>query len=283
MPVIPLPGLVPPPSPPGGEGWCGWDVNPSCPGWSDHPPDVQEDALLMATTMMWAALGRRYGPCQITVRPCQSKNIAQQYRTYPVWGDGDGQGMVPYLDGGVWRNCGCGGSCCCRASCEITLRGPVAQIVQVRIDGEVIPPSSYRLDTAQGRYQLVRTDEGCWPTCQDFDAAGDDVGGFEVTYTIGRAVPGSVLIGTGMLACEIAKNIAGGPCKLPRQLSSLTRQGVDLEVVADVAETGVFRTGIVEVDNLITLLNPGRRQGPMVVISPDAPEWGDRRTILGGP
>lgn len=286
MPVIPLPG--PSPFPPGAEGWCGWDVDPTdlCPLWLDLTAAQQDTALSIAVLVMWAATGRRYGPCEITIRPCQTREWAETYRAYPVWWSGSGNwaGPLPFLFNGQWFNgCGCGPGCCCRPHCEIMLDGPVASIVEVMVGGDVVPSTDYRVDVQAGRYYLVKTTAGCWPTCQDFNEPGDGPHAFQVAYARGAATPQSLLNATAILACNLGLAIKGAACALPQRMTSLTRQGVTAEFIQQAADIDQFTTGINEVDMVIRALNPGRRTRPPVVLSPDLPNVGDRITIIGGP
>lgn len=258
----------------------------ACEAWDTYPVDQREAALSIATTIMWAATGRAYGPCELTVRPCQSRERADTYRAYPVWWTGsNGAVAFPFLDRGVWYNaCGCGAGCCCRPRCEIVLDGPVTSIVEVVIDGTEVPANEYRVDVTGGAYHLVKTSDGCWPTCQDFNVGGEDEGAFSVTYTRGRPVPPSALYATAILACTLGKQLAGGDCGLPPRVTSLTRQGVTADFVAESVDMiDVFTTGIQPVDMVIRALNPGRRTRPPAIFSPDTPTRGDRITIIGGP
>lgn len=289
MPVIPLPSAV---LPPGVDGFCGWTVDPTdlCADWATYSVAVQDAALQFATLTLWAATGRQFGPCSVTIRPCQTKEAAQQYRAYPVpsftgFGGNDST-WGPYIDGdGTWRNCGCGPSCCCRPSCEIVLRGPVASITEIEVDGVLVASSAYRVDKAEGAFRLVRTDGMCWPTCQDFDAAAGETGSFTVEYTIGRLVPQSVLNAVSLLACEIAKGLNGGACGLPSRVQSLTRQGVTVEMANIDAAVAMFQSGITTgndlVDRVIRIFNPTGRTRNWVIMSPDMPEGGDRITTIG--
>lgn len=287
MPVIPLPYAAP--SLPGSEGWCGWSLEPGglCSKWDTWTVEQQETAARLATLVMWAATGRRYGPCEITIRPCAQRGWAETYRAFPVWwGSGvAGPGFFPVLYGGVWSNvsCGCGGGCCCRVNCAIILPGPVSSITQVMVHGEVVPSTDYRVDVAGGTYQLVRMTGGCWPTCQDFNELADGAHAFSVTFGRGAPVPQSVLDAASLLACNFGAQLAEGDCGLPPRLQALTRQGVSAEFIVSEIDVNTFQTGINLVDMVIRAENPSRRTRPPLVISPDVEPAGDRITVIGGP
>lgn len=260
---------------------CQWDVtvpDEVCSGWSDKSEAVRNSALWLASTVLWGLTGRQFGTCPITVRPAQSKFEDPPYRAYPVVPGSDPAAAGPYLFAGVWRNCGCGSSCCCQRECSVVLRGPVAAITEVLVDGEVVPSSLYRVDIKNGTYLLRRLDGTCWPTCQDFDAAEDAVGAFAVTYEVGRAVPEALAIATALLACEYASFLATGECRLPAKMTSMTRQGVTVEVEPPAPDDGL--TGITQVDAIVAALNPGKRQRPPVILSLDLPEECDTVTVI---
>jgi hypothetical protein len=149
---------------------------------------------------------------------------------------------------------------------------------EVLVDGTVIPASAYRVDVTGGAYLLVRIDGLCWPTCQNFTAGEDETGAFVVTYGYGLALPLALQVATALLACEYAKSLTGGPCKLPTKMTRLSRQGVEVELEPPSPEDG--RTGIREVDDVIQALNPSKRQRPPVVLSLDLPEACDRMTVV---
>lgn len=258
---------------------CSWDVvTPTCTGWDDYTQDVRDKALWLASTFLWAATGRQYGACPVTVRPAQSRfKFPGRYAAYPVVPGSSAPVGGPYLFGGVWRNCGCGAGCCCRPTCSITLDGPVAAVDEVLVNGETVSPDTYRVDVVNGAWHLVRLDGTCWPTCQDFNAAEDAEGAFAVVYQQGTELPEALAIATGLLACEYAKFLASGSCTLPARMTRLSRQGVEVEVApADPAE-GL--TGIKIVDDVIETLNPGRRRAPWRILSPDLEDC-DRRTVI---
>jgi hypothetical protein len=177
--------------------------------------------------------------------------------------------MIPWIDSGVWRNCGCTGGCSCQTECEIALPGPVAFIDEVRVDGVVLAADAYRLDHYRGIPVLVRIDGECWPDCQDMATDIDEPGAFSVTYQRGTLVPRAGQIAAGLLANEFAKACVGQDCALPQQLASLTRNGVEVQVMdpAALLENGL--TGIANVDLWIRAVNPARRMQRSQVYTAD--------------
>lgn len=259
---------------PPADGPCDWLIDVTCvENWDTFPPTVQAAAQSWATYILWALTGRQFGACPVTVRPCGPKCQGPNgYLTFPVNAGASGAGfpwMVPWIDNGVWRNCGCAGGCTCSADCEVRLLGPVAGIEEVRVDGIVLDPTAYRLDFDRATPVLVRTDGECWPECQDMNAGTDEVGSFAVTYLYGTAVPMSGRLAAGMLAGEFAKACAGAECALPQQLASLTRNGVDVQVVDPTSFLEDGLTGIANVDLWIRAVNPARRPQRSRVFSPD--------------
>lgn len=275
MPVINLvaPGAIFP----DGEGPCSWALETACcPDWDTTDANTRALGTAWATYLLWALTGRRYGPCSVKLRPCAQKcDVFQGYMTWPVGNPGSsGAGMpwmIPFVDNGTWRNCGCAGVCSCRARCEIPLPGPVARVDEVLIDGAVLDPGSYRVDSYRGQPVLVRTDGECWPECQDMGLADDAVGAFTVTYQRGVDVPRAGQIAAGKLACEFIKACEGGDCRLPDQLASLSRNGVEVEVAdpTELLENGL--TGVADVDLWIRAVNPARKAMRSRVLSGDLP------------
>lgn len=251
---------------------CSWNVScQACPGF-ETAEDWQSDAALwLAGTYLWAATGRQYGTCPVTVHPNQAR-WSPDPAVYPEWMGTIGMVGGPFLFAGRWFNAACGSACCGARGCAVVLRGPVAAIEEVTDGGEVVPASAYRVDVTGGQYLLVRTDGACWPTC-------NPDGDFAVTYRIGHELPEALKVVTALLACEYLKAFTGDPdCRLPARMTSLTRQGVQLEVApADPAEG---KTGIREVDDIVQALNPSRRQRPPAVLSPDLAESCDRMTVI---
>lgn len=260
-PQVPFP-IAPGPAP------CGWLTETSCcDDWLTYTNTQRDRATAWATQILWALSGRQFGACEVTVRPCGSTcNVYGGWMSYPVLADGVGTIFSPFIRDGSWFNCGCSGGCTCDARCSVYLPGPVAAVTSVVVDGIVLADTSYRVDN---REILVRTDGECFPECQDMNLNGPAEGTFEVTYARGKAVPLGGQIAAGLLACEFAKACAGADCRLPSNLSSLARQGIEVTMIdpTDVLDAGL--TGIPNVDLWIRSVNPARLAQRPKVFSPD--------------
>lgn len=254
---------------------CGWTIDTTCvPDWASIPAPVQT----LATNLSFALLDRltayQFGQCPITVRPCSSRCQGfNGYMTWPVGYPGtQGAGwpwMIPFVDNGVWRNCGCNGGCSCDARCEIDMQGPVAEITEITIDGLVLDPSAYRLDRISGRGAvLVRTDGECWPECQDMNVSSG-TGVFTVEYRPGFMLPPDAPYYAGKLAGEFARSCQGQDCNLPAELTRLTRNGVEVTVLDPNEVPEQLLTGQPEVDRWIRSINPRGLRTRARVLSPD--------------
>jgi hypothetical protein len=260
-----------------GSGPCTWpDVGEQlcCDGWDDYSPALQEQAATYAKMILWAATGRQYGLCELTVRPCG------RFCEGGDWGGWyyDGLGTwVPYIWNGAWKNCYCGNNgpgCTCSPDCQVYLPGPVHSIVSVQVGGEslVVTGGSSEVFVLDQQW-LVRVDtDACWPECGDQNKPPGDVDAFEVVYLRGLPIPDALANAYAALACEYAKACLGLPCRLPSRVSSISRQGVTISMV-DVAEllrNGL--TGLWEVDQVILALNPNGLKGRTRFYSPELEE-----------
>lgn len=249
---------------------CNWDVDTSCcEEWATYSPTTQTAAAEYGAFTIWAATGRRFGACTRTVRPCGRETFKMPAGYF--WSEGSWR---PYIFDGAWRNCaGCPGSalgcCTCEPTCQVWLPPPVASIpaTGISVDGQIIPVNAWRVDDGQW---LVRTDGGCWPSCQNYDV-DSGTGVFQVTYGRGIAVPTVLLRAAGELACEWARSCVGAACRLPTRVASIARQGVtfsmvDVQVLLDKGLTGIFT-----VDQVIRNFNPYGITSRMNLVSPDDP------------
>jgi hypothetical protein len=250
---------------------CGWEplYLPECDVIATLPPEQVAAIEQAAADLLWNLTNRLFGACPVFVRPC-AQTCADGSWTTTFWGRGPypwagtaGIGSGPWwpvIVGGKWYNvtCGCVGSCSCAIDgpTALQLPGPVQDIIQVRVDGVVLPPTAYRLDYHR---TLIRTDGEVWPSCQDMLATPDQPGTFEVQYTHGIPVPVGGQIALGTLACEMAKAaVHDDTCALPQRLQTITRQGVTVGFVDQFEQLAEGRTGIYVVDAWIASVTAPR-------------------------
>jgi hypothetical protein len=243
-----------------------------CPTWEGLTEAQRQFALDVAKEIVWRASGRRFGLCEITVRPCMQPCAQSSSPPWPPWPVSGplGGAFLPVLDRGQWLNiaCGkCGDDCHCGSLCEVALPGPVDSIVEVRLDGVVLPAADY---VVFDHRMLARTGGECWPTCQDLTLPDDEVGTWSVTYRQGIPVPPGGQAAAAALACELGKACAGASgCRLPKRVQTITREGVTVGFLDPMTFLADGLTGLYEVDLWIRSVNPrGLAQGARVY-SPD--------------
>lgn len=247
-------------------GPCGWTIPDPlcCDEWETLDPVIQASARDYAALILWAATARQFGLCEVTVRPCGMKRCNDGMLEFYgfSWSGGT---WTPYIFNGAWFNCACPGICCCDPRCQVRLMGPVDSIVEVLIGGIAVDPDTYRVDD---NHWLVRTGGECWPTCADMDTDdGDNV--FEVTYIRGTTPPPALLRAASTLACEWGKACLGGDCRLSNRVTSIARQGINIEMMDPSALLDGNRTGLWEVDSIIAALNPYDRKQRARIWAPE--------------
>ncbi len=246
-----------------------WPIQITVPEWSDATEEERTRAVELATNILWSLTGRVFGLVEATVRPCFGPRDGSTYRG--TAGNGRDAYWWPGLINQTWSvgGCGCSPGCNCVGPSEVALPGPVHSIVQVLVDGETVLPEAYRIRNSRW---LIRVDGKPWPQHQNLAAADDQLGAFAVTYRQGIEVPLGGQIAVGDLALEFLRaRKADGRCKLPDRAISVSRQGIDIELVdAQVLfEQGL--TGIASVDQWIAAVNPHKARSRPRVYSPDAP------------
>lgn len=239
-----------------------WPINWSMCDLTSVNPAVTGAAVTAATEILYALSGRRFGLCQLTVRPCRSDCMGDVWG-YGTWGAGAwwqwGTWPRPLFYQGTWYNITCGqcrGSCSCQYVSEVLLPSPVNAVTQVKIDGTVLNPGSYRVDDWR---RLVRTDGSIWPICQDLSKADTETGTWSVTVQFGEDVPELGQLALGELACQLAKLLSDDEtCSLPKPVQSLTRQGVQMNFLDPNQIFADGRIGLYLCDLFLTTENPYR-------------------------
>ena len=250
---------------------CGESDALDCSAFTTLSATMQTAVESAAVEYLWRWTGRRFGLCDVTVRPCRTNcndwNSTFWGRDYPGWIPQVG-GFIPAMIRGQWYNLGCGTCgdvCSCSVMSSLVLPGPVASVSEVIIDGVVVDPTAYRVDNAK---YLIRTDGGLWPVCQDMAAPSGSDGTWSVTYQYGIPVPYGGQLAAGVLACELAKAFCNdSSCALPQRLRTVTRQGVTVAVIDSFDDIDKGHTGIWAIDSWMSSVT--RSPQPMGIRSPD--------------
>lgn len=223
--------------------------------WNALPLNIRTLSDAYACLVLWAATGRKFDACELTVRPilaCTHESVMDLYAS------GDAH---TYMGAGEWLDYPANSTCCVRINPKVAvLEPPVNEVVQVLVDGVVVPPASYRVDEDT---RLVRVDGLAWPVWQDVATDNAAVGAFTVTYTVGLPIPTILEQMAGILALEVARALSGSSaCRLPSRATELIRQGVTVSLTDPtwILEHGF--TGITEVDLAIRMYNPTGQAAP---------------------
>ena len=226
---------------------------PALPDLTDPPSAEYTKALLehnaaadLAVSIMWALSGRQFGLRDVTVRPCRGP-LPNHHGSGPV------TSYVLSWEGDRWINwwCGCVGGCRETGPNVVHLPGPVAEVTEVKINGVVLSPLVW---VVEGN-KLYRRDTA-WPR-QDLNRPAGDVNTWTVTYKVGLPVPPGVDELTGLLAAEFIKAINNsGNCRLPRNVTTASRQGVTYRVYDPTTFYDKGKTGLSEVDMWLSAVNP---------------------------
>lgn len=215
----------------------------------------EQGAAQLARSIMWALSGRQFGLTDVTARPCRTP-------PRPMWSNG--RAFTPIYYGGSWlpEPCGCGVSCRHAGPNMAHLPGPVHDVTEVRINGEVLPSNVWVLEG-----NVIYRRDSYWPT-QDLNRPLGDLGTWGVTYRRGIAVPVGVDQLTGTLAKEMLTAIADDPgrCRLPRTVTTVSRQGVTYRAYDPAAIYASGKTGLAEVDMWLASVNPNALMAAPTVI-----------------
>lgn len=229
---------------------------------------VTGTAVEMATEVLWQASGQRFGLCAVTIRPCRD-DCARGWTGFNEWwpGAGSATGMAgggprPWWFNGTWYNVcsiGCGDTCSCTLLDTALLPAPTRDVIQVKLDGEIMDPSLYRVDENR---KLVRLDGELWPLCQDMAKGDDQPGTWSVTITVGEDIPLIAKRALGQLALEFTKDCLGEDCAIPWEVSSISRQGVNMTFGGvDNNREILGQMGLRFVDLFLAAYNPSQLAG----------------------
>jgi hypothetical protein len=195
-------------------------------------------------------------------------------------GGGGGWGVGSYSGSISWFGLGIGGVVTrfgtASAPPEIPLDNyPVTGIIEVKIDGVVIPPDEYELRNGRTVVRLRTsasanpTERWGWPTSQVGDLPDTENGTFSITYTYGQD-PGD---GGRLAAVKLAEYLVlpsfGGVTDFPTRVTDVTRQGISAKVTDAIDLLNKGTTGIYAVDLWLKSVNPSDARRQSVAWSPD--------------
>lgn len=244
--------------------WCG-DI-------SDLDVAVTGYAKEAATEILWHATNERFGNCVIPLRPCR-RECDEGWSDSVVWYEGVLSSRVwdypwPTLINGVWINLACGlctGDCSCGSVSKVVLADRINSIESIVIDGETLPVTGYVVYNGN---EVIRTDGGEWPTCQDWTKTSGP-GTWFINASFGEEVPRLGQMALGALTAEIARACVGEPCQLVASIQRVVRQGVTFERASVKDALDHRLTGVLLADRFIGTYNPKGISGRAQVWSPD--------------
>jgi len=228
------------------------------------------NVLMIASEILWALSGRRWygGGCleEAYLRSTPPRPGTGSWPYHESWGDCGCWLRADWINGypiaafvGPWAHV--------EGVYAVRLpRDKVTEVTSVTVNGS--PFTSYNL-TRSG--WLERIDGKRWDLCS---------GATVVTYRHGEPPPRGGVQSAVTLAIEIARDIYGlGKCRLPKRLSTVTRQGVTVDILdsLDVLKEG--GTGLTYVDMWLHSVNPEARPQMAGVWSPDVPRLMPRRPL----
>jgi len=216
------------------------------------------DAVKVASQILWALSGRKYGGV-VTVTEryiCASRayRLGGSTRNYSPELVGGEMYNIPFDEFDDYAELTTDGM---SPSTRLRLRGtPVVAIHSVRNrSGSIVAPSHYYLvdhSTLQARAGFA------WSPCN-----------IEVTYSYGSPPPASGKAAARVLATEFVKLWNGDDCDLPSRVTSISRQGVSYTILDNQDFIDDMRTGLYIVDLFLKSTNPDKARAKARVFSPD--------------
>lgn len=202
---------------------------------SDTDPDVLESASIRAGIILRTLSGNRVGTCVDTVRPLGECAICR----------------------GVCR--------CLNAGDRIRVTsqfGPVTDVTEVVVDGDVIDSDGWRFYPS-GQL-LYRVPPDVWPRVDHKWADCGDADTMCVEVVVGYEPDAWALDVHAELTCELVANCAGGPCRLPRNATTISGQGVTVNL-----SPTELKQFIPAVAGWVAAVNPDNAESLPKLYSPD--------------
>lgn len=262
-------------------GWCTVAGVKARPGNATLDDDVVADAIDVASDLLFRLAGHRWpGVCERTVRPTARPAGGEPSWWWQSASDLSSGSWVNFTAGLLdsWGTCGCNRRRLTGASSTPSVQlgaYPVLSVLTVMLDGQVLDPGEYRIDDDRWLTRVPvagsRVNVG-WPCCQRLDLPDTEVGTWSVQFTFGGAPPSSGQAAACALASELARMWDAdfdGDCGLDPSVSSVTREGItiDVESVAEAGRAQGF--GVPEVKMFLEAVNPSGMRRRARAVNPD--------------
>lgn len=217
-------------------GPCDWplDVSQCCDDLTGVPDETIDAAVSQASALMTRLSGYTIGQCAETIRPL---------------------GQCPKC-----RDWCCGGADGIRLFAKDAK--PITAVSRVRIGPTIIPAGTWRFD--EQLQMLWRVPNNTWPKRDNrWEEAGTGEA-FAVDVITG-AEPDAYARGVGtLLACELLKSCLDRKCRLPKNATTVSAQGITITL-----SDQDLKTLLPEVAGWTKLVNPYNATLPGRVFSPD--------------
>lgn len=241
------------------------------------------NCLQAASDILYDLSGRQFaGQCTDTVRPC-ARSLSMDHGRPITGGYSPGGGWYsgPYMGASsTWGFCSCNQTerSGCNSIPEITLGAyPVNAVTQVKIDGAIVDPATYRVDDKRWLVRLPSPPTAAgqtqgWPCCQRMDLPSTEKGTFEVVLNFGTPPPILGKMACAELACQLSlafKPSQGGNCQLPQRITQLSRGGETMVILDPQTFLKDGLTGLTIADRFLRSVNPYGIPRRATVLSPD--------------
>lgn len=214
-----------------------WPIpDAGCFGGCTIPDDLEEGVLEAAAVQAGLILrklsGNQIGPCVDSLRPL--------------------------------HECGCRSTCYCNGD-RLRLyspSGPVTGIESIYVDGALLAESEWRFYPSS--QLLYRLPPAVWPTGDNKTLDCDEDGAFCVNVLVGYEPDAWALAVHAELTCELVKSCTDQKCRLPKNATQVSGQGVTVTLTPD--QINQF---IPAVAAWVAAVNPDNMRQPAMISSPD--------------
>lgn len=237
-------------------------------------PTTLDNGLRYASTVLFNLTKRRYaGSCSDVWRPF---DMLRCWNPQCTTHGAVGNGSVFPRDGVSYAYA--------HNAIKLPVRN-VRAITAITIAGTTIDPATYEVRDGRFLYRkLARTTrlgQTSWPCWQDLHEWDGETDTFVISYSYGLSPPAELVLACALLGWEFAVGWTpdcSRECRLPRNITSMSRGGVTLQFPNPSLLFTDGKTNIPDVDMLVQAVMRGDAQSGAVVAIPGKTSIGSRST-----